>query len=195
MRVIYILFVSVWFLSCDNIGNRTAYEANKYKHEFPELTDHFPKCNDCNVKSYSFIKSTEYFPNSGKSIAIEYSYYSLDSLIAFEQIIKEKAISIFSSSTKDSVYKSKPNFDGIILHDNKIPIPFMMGPKFSLEIASGHFPVEYKHYVIESRQGIFLKENEIIDDGIVPSPWEHGMVRGITVNKTIKKLIVWISIW
>jgi len=193
-----ILFLSfIVFLSCSNSGNRFVYEAGKHLNDFPvEYVSHFPSLDACSFKSYTFLKSTDGFPNIGKFISISYSIKPDELFYKYEDSLKSNASFIIRSFKNDSVYKKDGlMFDGIILHEGEVPFPYMRGAKYELKLLADYFPNSYVHYIMDAQQGKFLNENELINSDIVKSPWSHGFVRGVTISVDKKYLIAWTSIW
>jgi hypothetical protein len=156
-----------------------------------DLTDHFPMIVQ-NEKDLSFGT-----PYGARAIGMAYLFFSHDvDTATFNGVIEKLSINeIPSYAPKDSsLIMIGDTLDYTDMVDG-VPIPNFKSYQGDFGINRTQLPKRFKIYVLEARQGIYLRKEELPSGVNLPSNWQHGYSRGIASNERQLELLYWVCIW
>ncbi|WP_460219317.1 hypothetical protein [Psychroserpens sp. MEBiC05023] len=159
---------------------------------FPqEMTDHFPS----ELKAEK--KLTVSYPSGVYAIGKASMIFShqVDSS-EFNKVKRKLELNKFQSyKPTDSIF--------IIVGDtldysdklNGIPLPNFDSYERDFGINSKYLSEYHKIYVLESKSGKYLADENLSSGKNLPEKWKNGFSRGIATNEKEYELIYWLCVW
>ena len=56
-------------------------------------------------------------------------------------------------------------------------------------------PVDYEIFVLEAKKGKFVNDSLLSEETMMPKSWEHGLSKGVAIDKANSIIIYWLNIW
>lgn len=196
IRYIIVLLI---FIGCQSDYSLYNIEVDKFIFDIKNVnSSHFNFFKNKKIDGLSCISEKK----SGKLIFVVYNFTnSKDSLNnylnEFKKINNQYVIQAADTGT---IYCERNNysFSGIMMYNDSIPVPHFRGVLSMLEnkyIQGSKLPEDFKIYVIEAKRGKYIVDSLLVNDTVVPEPWEHGFSRGVAISEERLKVVVWLSIW
>lgn len=207
IKHLFFIISILLFMNCANTSNNNTVDFSKISKDFNDsLLIHFPK----KIKGEYFIESTapsgvRYSNRCGVTLVVKQDSTYIQNLIkniSNSSVIvnseDKKLIFVnrfwsegggavfmeyYKKVNKISSYTIIPNFDKI-LRSNR-----------TIEFTSSGNLKGYDVYIIESKKGKFLEQNNLSFGYGLPDEWKNGLTRGIAINKNKGVLIYWLEIW
>ncbi len=164
------------------------------------LVRHFPHSNELTILGYSYRKRKEYTSFFGKSLEVVYQLKETAGSDIYSYVKEDLKGLKIDKQGKFQFYGQKDNiaFDGVVIYNDSIPLPSFRSVKYILDIYGytlGRLPDDFNVYSIDAKKGVFIDKNELINDNIVPEPWQHGYSLGYAVSNVRNILVVWLTYW
>lgn len=163
-----------------------------------EFTTHFPKLNVDELAHQELE-----FPRGNYLSFIHMVYYYTDNkIMCLEKKMQSKAKEIyhFTDSCLMVINDKWNPTDPSLFPNNtctKVPPNALPIPNFNLLKKLGAIPKVYKNaiiYVLDAKQGTFLDESCLSDDGVgLPKEWEHGYTKGVLISGNL--VFYWLEVW
>ena len=189
-----------WFLEIDQ-------DYNRVKGVFENYVDFFPKESNCYSLNctWSLDQTDEY----NLKVVFEFN----DEMFNEEKRkIEEDAIAKYLagndsvlvlnrfSTNKNYGYPDKSEIERELIEQDHFkefkPIPnFSNFSAYNTNTTVCKLPKDFSIYVLESKPGIFLKENQLTDGEYMPKVWKHGYSKGVAISSKRKEMIYWVIIW
>jgi hypothetical protein len=157
------------------------------------------------------VDLTDHFPNelkAEKKLSVSYpsGVYAIGmaSMIFSHQVDSSEFIKVKSKLELNNFQSYKPTDSiFIIVGDtldysdklNGIPIPNFDSYERDFGINSKYLPEYHKIYVIESKSGEYLTDENLSSGKNLPENWKNGFSRGIATNEKENELIYWLCVW
>jgi hypothetical protein len=154
---------------------------------------------------------TEHFPNelkTEKKLAISYpsGVYAIGmaNMIFSHQVDSSEFNKVQLKLDLNNFQAYKPNDSIFIIvgdtldysnKQNGIPIPNFDYFERDFGINSKYLPEYHSIYVIESKSGKYLEEENLSSGKNLPKKWKNGFSRGIATNEKENELIYWLCVW
>ena len=190
------LILLIIFCSCVNNQNKLEKQfLENYANgivAFPtDLTDHFP--NELKAEK----KLSVSYPSGVYAIEMASMVFShqVDSS-EFNKVKNKLELNNFQSyKPTDSIF--------IIVGDtldysdkrNGIPLPNFDSYERDFGMNSKYLPEYHKIYVLESKSGEYLADENLSSGKNLPEKWKNGFSRGIATNEKENELVYWLCVW
>lgn len=197
-----ILILTCLFLVSSCLNQRQESQDKRWLDEYnkalmtfsPDQIGHFP--ND--LTQLSIMKLHIYYPEATK-----YNYKAglilnaLADSIFYESLLKDLELkNIFNCSiSNDSLIfigDTVNDYSNILYGE---PVPTFIDIKDRFGISNTRLNNREEVYIIESKQGEFLKIDNLVEGLKLPTNWLHGYSRGIVTDSLEYRLIYWLVIW
>ncbi len=171
--------------------------SSQFKFE-EKYTNHFPKESENKVLYYeNSMKIPKDFKQLGASKKEGYKYEGKVKLIVDSLI--DKSVNYVNYDDTCNIILPIRYYRNIDIgkpvvsecHGSSVVISSFVEAKQFLSLDLSKFTF----FILEVEQGKFLKEEDLFDEGVMPSPWTHGYTKGFALNKNDKMVIFWIDIW
>ncbi|MCH7403892.1 hypothetical protein ACFOUP_08785 [Belliella kenyensis] len=206
-KIRYIIIVLI-LLSCSSERELNFEEEIDYFEE--GFIDHFPKKikflgslhsisqNISNSHPHVWLK---FFPDKGKLDSVENAvklkaigkYFSEDTcLVVIDKHLNSKN---WYKIDKTQRYPKKIEYGDHDCHKEKYPVPnffddWWMDTDQNMTKLKG-----YTMYVLEAKKGVYMNPKKLPNGLYTPSGWEHGISKGVAINKEKGAVIYWADIW
>jgi len=212
---IFLIFIFLVFISCNNKQNRTKELASNneylnYVNKFSsKLTKHFPKKLPSEIYS---IQSLTYVEKNdvGLILIINFTKYERFNKTKYD-IVTQKYKAIYNNKNEDLLkinsFETKETSENLsIINDidtnlinqpifkDKLPIPNFI--EYSIHNNTIFWEDEnFDIYVIDADTGKYFEPDLLKPNIQMPSNWKNGFSRGYCINKNKFEIIYWLSIW
>jgi len=173
----------------------------------PELTNHFP--NTLNESIVTFTDNISSEMGSLELMVID--SIKNDSLIPLQKDLESVYIGKYNSSdscllivdrflTRSKYYKventdydkrqiERPCYIGLF------PVPNFWHNNFTTTETECKLPDDFVLYVVDAKQGKYLKEELLTSGWFMPKQWRNGYSKGIAISCERNIIIYWLVIW
>lgn len=194
------IIVLLLLVSCNNNQSNSELPSYISEHFNEEDLNHFPR----NSK-YNLIKLSYYIPfveaNHCKGGYIKMMYkLNMDQFEDLEDSLNTHSKIIISPNDSSAIPVLRNNGvlkDQSILKKQKvIPIPvFAEEKKYFNILNEDRLPLDFKLYIIEYKEGIFMDEEKVKDSEYMSLIIKHGKTKGIALSETRQMAIIWTDVW
>ncbi len=173
----------------------------------PELTNHFPKTLD--EKNLTFTDNISPEMGSLELMVIDSINYDtisiiqkkLESICIAKYNSKDSCLLVIDRFLSNSSYYKVENTD----YDKRIverpcytclyPVPNFWHNDFTTNETECKLPNDFTLYVLDAKQGKYLKDELLTSGWFMPKQWKNGYSKGVAVSQTRKIIIYWLEIW
>lgn len=189
----------IFLLSCSVNDDPKEKLATLYKKFDEKHVSHFPRGKAYGLKKYSYLVPLEGIDdNKGAYLKVMYAL-SQNEFERLERQSREKAIKICHHLDECNVLIERgsqlynPELE---LCDTVYPVPVFLEEMDYFDVLDySSLPDEFKLYIIEAKEGLFLQSDFLSDEMTMTSDWQHGLSKGVALNKEKLIAIFWIDIW
>jgi hypothetical protein len=184
---------------------------NKYSEQksfFPsELTSHFPKTLSESIVTFTDNISAEMGSlelmviDSIKNDSLVKLQKNLESICIGKYIASDSCLLIINRFlTRSKYYKVKnTDYDKHLIerpcYSELFPIPNFWHNNLTTNDTECKLPADFVLYVIDAKQGKYLKEELLTTGWFMPMQWRNGYSRGIAISPERNIIIYWLGIW
>ncbi len=143
-------------------------------------------------KSYeksSYLRQKEHYD----SLALEMFYTDLASNILIFSYCD-------SMKVDGEIYRNQESLErkNLAKHNlkeaNGLPVPLFKIDRYKGNTYSG-LSNDFKIYILDAKQGKFLKDKYLYDCECLPKKWKHGFSKGVALSDKRKVIIYWVTVW
>ena len=108
--------------------------------------------------------------------------------------LKLKDFASFSINSDSLIFVGDTVFDYSSIPTDYL-IPSFLDIKDQYGVSNMRLNKRERVYIIDSKHGKFLEEEDLVNGLDLPSSWEHGYSRGIVVDDIEQRIFYWLVIW
>lgn len=214
--LLILLLICIMACSCQNV-HKTPHQLmledwnKKYSEQksffTPELTNHFPI-----TLNESIVTFTENIsPEMGSLELMVIDSIKNDSHVKLQKNLERVCIGKYNASdscllvvdrflTKTKYYKvENTDYDKRLLdrpcYTGLYPIPNFWHNDFTTNETECKLPDDFVLYVIDAKQGKYLKEELLTSGWFMPKQWKNGYSKGLAMSRKRNIIIYWLVIW
>ena len=117
-------------------------------------------------------------------------YKASDScLLIVDRFLTRKKYYKVENSDYDKKLVDRPCYSG------KYPVPNFWHNVFTTNETECKLPGDFILYVIDAKQGKFLKEDLLTNGWFMPKQWKNGYSKGVAISQQRNVIIYWLEIW
>jgi len=160
----------------------------------PDQISHFPHDLTPFIEWGYYVfypKSTGYNSKAGIifTALVDSSFY-----MTTVRSLKLKGFSSFSINSDSLIFVGDTISDYSSITTDYL-IPSFLGVKDQYGVSSIRLNKREQIYIIDSKHGKFLEEEDLVTGLDLPPSWMHGYSRGIVVDDLEQRIFYWLVIW
>lgn len=185
--------------------NRTYLEKKSFF--LNDLTNHFP--HGLNENNITYTDNVS--PEMGSLELMVIDSVSTDTLLLIQKNLERICKGKYNSSdtclfvvdrflSTNKYYKlENTDYDKRLIerpcYTGRFPVPNFWHNDFTTNETECQLPDDFVLYVIDAKQGEFLKEELLTNGWFMPKQWKNGYSKGLAISRERNIIIYWLVIW